>query len=295
MSVTRQDRRNGGGALLTRRRRGGNSGNWSPTVELDVLTRGLGRKLDAEAVILFGPGDVGRPAEAMSSWGLRAPSGRLALPGTEGLVGRMLVSGHAVVGPLDSSLDLALMEATGGRGLTHAAVAPVESVSGSFGVLFAGFASPPPGDPPVTRWIAESYARLAALCLEDRGVLGDLLASAHHDGLTGCLNYTSVRDELVTEIKRSARHDLVVSCCFLDVDGFKGINDRYGHPYGNEVLAGVGASLRSNVRQFDSVGRYGGDEFFAVLPETTEREAMFLAARMSSSLRTRLLPSGDSL
>src|SRR5215208_6516819 len=92
--VTRRDGGNGGGRSLTRRRRGDESGTWSPVVELDVLTRGLGRKLDAEIVILFGSGEVGRPAEMLSSWGLRAPSGSLALPRKEGLVGRTLESGR---------------------------------------------------------------------------------------------------------------------------------------------------------------------------------------------------------
>ncbi len=293
--MTQRDGRNGDGALLTRRGRGDESGTWSPAVELDVLTRGLGRKLDAEIVVLFGAGDVGRPAEAISSWGLRAPSGRLALPGREGLVGRMLESERAVVGPLDPALDRALVEAAGARTLTHAALVPVASESSRLGILFVGFSSAPPGEPSVTRWVAESYARLAALSLHDPGVLDELLQSAHHDGLTGCLNYASVRAELITEIKRSARHDLVVSCCFLDLDGFKGINDRYGHVYGNGVLAEIGATLRSNLREFDTVGRYGGDEFFAILPETTERQAMALAARLCSSVRALALPSGDPL
>ena len=277
------------------RRLGDESGEWSPAVELDVLTRGLGLKLDAEIVILFGSGEVGLPSETISSWGVRAPSGRLALPRNEGLVGHALESERAVVGPLDPAVDKTLAEAAAGRPLTHAAVIPVGSASGVLGVLCVGFSSAPPGERRVTLWVADSYARLVALCLHDPGVLDELLLAAHHDGLTGCLNYASVRRELITEIKRSARHGLVVSCCFLDLDAFKSVNDCYGHLFGNGVLAGVGAAVRRNVRSFDTVGRYGGDEFFAILPETTESEAKDFAERLRDSVRSMVLPAGEPL
>jgi diguanylate cyclase (GGDEF)-like protein len=280
---------------LAERRRGDESGDWIPAIELDLLTRDLGRKLDAEIVILFGWKDVEQSAEAISRWGTRAPSQRLALPRDEGLVGRMLESGQSVVGPLAPTLDPTLMEAAGERRLTNGAAVPVGSPSGLRGVLCAGFSGTPPGEPATTLWVAESYARLVALCLHDPGVLNELLLAAHHDRLTGCLNYGSVRDELIAEIKRSARHDLHVSCCFIDLNGFKAVNDHFGHLYGNGVLAGVGESLRHNVRSFDTVGRYGGDEFIAILPETGEDQAKLLAERLRECVRSTVLPSGEPL
>lgn len=293
--VMRRDVPDGLGTPPKKRRHGDKSGNWSPVVELDVLTRGLGLKLDAEIVILFGSGAVGSPAETISSWGVRAPSGRMALPRSEGLVGRMLESGHAVVGPLASTEDRTLTTAAGGRRLTHAAVIPITSGSRLQGVLCVGFSGPPPGEEAVTLWIADAYARLMAVCLRDPGVFDVLLLGAHHDSLTGCLNYASVRRELATEIKRSAKHGLAVSCYFLDLQGFRRVNDSYGHPYGNGVLSGIGTSLRNNVRHFDTVGRYGGDEFFVILPETTEEEARALADRVRPAVRSLVLPSGEAL
>jgi diguanylate cyclase (GGDEF)-like protein len=293
--VTRRDGWSGRGKSLAERRRGDERGSWTPAIELDLLTRDLGRKLDAEIVVIFGSRDVGQPANAISRWGVRPSSQPLALPRDEGLVGRMLESGQSVVGPLDPTLDRTLMEAAGGLRLTHCAAVPVGSPSGLRGALCAGFSRTPPGEPTTTLWVAESYARLVALCLHDPGVLHELLLAAHQDRLTGCLNYGSVRDELIAEIKRSARHDLHVSCCFIDLDGFKAVNDHFGHLYGNGVLAGVGESLRHNVRSFDTVGRYGGDEFFAILPETREDQAKLMAERLRECVRSTVLPSGEPL
>jgi diguanylate cyclase (GGDEF)-like protein len=69
----------------------------------------------------------------------------------------------------------------------------------------------------------------------------------------------------------------------LDVDRFKQINDRYGHVVGDEVLAAIGALLRSEARTVDIVGRTGGDEFAVLLPETPGDRAAALAQRVSSS------------
>jgi diguanylate cyclase (GGDEF)-like protein len=205
----------------------------------------------------------------------------------------MLESGHAVVGPLDPDLDGALHQATGDRRLTHAAAIPFESASGLLGVLCVGFSNSRSAEASATLWVAESYGRLVALCLDDPNIIDELLLGVHRDGLTGCLNYEGVHRELIAEIKRSERHGLAVACCFLDLDAFKAINDRLGHQYGNGVLAGVGTTLLRSVRSFDTVGRYGGDEFLLILPETTEAQAVALAERLRSAVSCMVLASGE--
>jgi GGDEF domain-containing protein len=72
--------------------------------------------------------------------------------------------------------------------------------------------------------------------------------------------------------------------CFLDLDGFKRVNEEQGHLAGNRVLAAAGGALREIVRPYDLVGRFGGDEFVVVLPETGLGEAQWLADRLRSAL-----------
>jgi diguanylate cyclase (GGDEF)-like protein len=136
----------------------------------------------------------------------------------------------------------------------------------------------------LTLWQVESYARLASLCLHEAGTFDGLLTAAHVDGLTGCLNYAAVRAELDREIRRAERHGRSFSCCFIDLDHFKLVNDRHGHLYGNRVLAEVAAILRRGVRIGDTIGRYGGDEFLAILPDADEAAACALGERLRSEV-----------
>lgn len=77
-----------------------------------------------------------------------------------------------------------------------------------------------------------------------------------------------------------------------DLDGFKAVNDRYGHCRGDEVLVAVARTLRAALRANDVVFRYGGDEFVVLLPETGRPEAEAVAARLSQAVRGLELPEG---
>ena len=101
------------------------------------------------------------------------------------------------------------------------------------------------------------------------------------DTLTGCFNRRYLDEHLNQEIQRATRYRLPLSIAMVDIDFFKGINDRYGHLVGDQVLAGVGSHLRLAVRnQVDWVCRYGGEEFVVVLPETDSRGAHSVAERL---------------
>jgi hypothetical protein len=193
---------------------------------------------------------------------------RLSLPKERsGFVGRVLQSGRTAGEPIAADQDPYLARAASGACAGYAAGAAVRPPGHAPGALCVGLPAKPP-DPATTRWLIESYARLASLCLNDRGALDGLLAAARLDPLTGCLNYAAIRGELEREIDHCARHGRGLSCCFIDLDRFKQINDAYGHPEGNRVLADIAAVLRAGIRSGDSVGRYGGDEFIVLLPDT---------------------------
>jgi diguanylate cyclase (GGDEF)-like protein len=262
-----------------------------PVWELDVLTRELGCRLGAELALCFAS-DGGRVTDVLCAWGVDGSEGPQALAGERVLLQRMLVTG-AGGGAVDC-LDRRhkRTRAATGRRVTHGVGAPVHTPDGVAGTLYAGFALAP-NDPRLALWTAESYARLAGLCLHDPGVLGGLLASVQRDGLTGCLNYASVREALATEIERAARHGLRMSCAFIDLDDFKLVNDRHGHIHGNQILAAVAGELRRGVRDADIIGRYGGDEFVAILPETTQAGALRLARRLRAQIHTATLAFDD--
>jgi diguanylate cyclase (GGDEF)-like protein len=115
-------------------------------------------------------------------------------------------------------------------------------------------------------------------------VFSGLVRAAREDGLTGVLNYVSLEEALQEEINRSERHGHGLSCCFLDLEDFKSINDNLGHEQGNQVLAAVALVLKRNVRSCDILGRYGGDEFVVVLPETGEDETRIFAERLRDDI-----------
>jgi diguanylate cyclase (GGDEF)-like protein len=119
------------------------------------------------------------------------------------------------------------------------------------------------------------------------GVLGrlerrneELARRSITDSLTGLYNVTHIIERCDQEIGRARRYGQPVSCLLVDIDGFKAVNDTFGHPVGNEVLRGLAGLLRENVRGSDIVGRYGGEEFLMVLPATDLDGAMALAERL---------------
>jgi diguanylate cyclase (GGDEF)-like protein len=108
-----------------------------------------------------------------------------------------------------------------------------------------------------------------------------LLQLATGDHLTGLFNRGYVDDRLAIELSRARRYGKQLSIAVIDADHFKWLNDTHGHSAGDQVLRKIGAILRDSFRQSDTAGRYGGEEFVVILPET-DIEA---AAQKLESLR----------
>ena len=113
------------------------------------------------------------------------------------------------------------------------------------------------------------------------------------DTLTGLYNRWYVIEKIDSEINRAIRHGSPMSLLMLDIDHFKRINDTWGHPAGDEVLKSVGKLLRESCRVYDVPGRYGGEEFCIVLPETRPGNTTVVAERIRQRLETTALPCGD--
>ena len=105
------------------------------------------------------------------------------------------------------------------------------------------------------------------------------------DGLTGIYNRRHFDDVLLSEWKRSIRTQKPLSLLLIDVDNFKKLNDRYGHPEGDECLRKIAEQLSKILRRStDTLARYGGEEFVAILPETTKENAQSIADAMRVSV-----------
>lgn len=121
------------------------------------------------------------------------------------------------------------------------------------------------------------------------------LTAALADPLTGLLNRRSFDLQLGAEIARCARHGQTFSVMFLDIDGFKAVNDRYGHPLGDAVLQGFARFLEGQLRGEDRVGRYGGEEFALLLPQTDREGIRNLSRRLLERIAATTFPQVRSV
>ncbi|HEX5167276.1 MAG TPA: sensor domain-containing diguanylate cyclase [Thermomicrobiales bacterium] len=115
----------------------------------------------------------------------------------------------------------------------------------------------------------------------DRARLHEALRErADTDGLTGLLNHRAILEQLDAETARARREAPPLSILMIDLDGFKQVNDTYGHLTGDQLLRETAAFLRAGIRDIDQAGRYGGDEFLLLLPNTDNDDARQLASRL---------------
>jgi diguanylate cyclase (GGDEF)-like protein len=107
-----------------------------------------------------------------------------------------------------------------------------------------------------------------------------LHTQAMFDGLTGLLNRTAIANCLAAELERTRREGRSLSVVLLDLDRFKSVNDTYGHAAGDVVLKEAARRMQSEMRGYDTVGRYGGEEFLIVAPGCPSQNVLELAERV---------------
>jgi diguanylate cyclase (GGDEF)-like protein len=144
------------------------------------------------------------------------------------------------------------------------------------------------------------YMGMFLVCLGLTGVLcvwqarmterqhDELAELSRTDPLTGCLNRRGFSERLGIELERAEREGGDVGLIQLDLNGFKAVNDRYGHAAGDELLRWVGSTLQGLLRASDVTGRLGGDEFALLLPGVAAAEARAIAARTVAALAERV-------
>lgn len=129
--------------------------------------------------------------------------------------------------------------------------------------------------------------------IEVKAVLAQAHEIANTDVLTFLPNRRKIIVDLQEEVIRSNRYSTPLSLSVLDIDHFKNINDTYGHTTGDEALRSVSARLREQIRHPDTIGRYGGEEFLIVLPNSEIKAAGEQAERLCQTIRKLRVEAND--
>jgi len=141
-----------------------------------------------------------------------------------------------------------------------------------------------PAQPAQSPGYAECATTMLAMSAQNLIAIENLRHACARDGLTGCFTRTHAMELLDGTLRRASRTGLQVSVLMIDLDGFKAINDRYGHVPGDAVLSAVGSKLHRMLRQSDVRCRLGGDEFLVILPETPIDDALRVAESVRNAI-----------
>jgi diguanylate cyclase (GGDEF)-like protein len=132
--------------------------------------------------------------------------------------------------------------------------------------------------------LKDAYDKIRRLNEELEKANKELEQIAAFDSLSGLLNRRSLFTRIAIEIERSIRLDLPLTGLMIDIDHFKSINDNFGHQCGDTVISEIGVRLQAGLRKYDYAGRYGGEEFFVVLSNSTEMHAMGIGERFRKDM-----------
>jgi len=136
--------------------------------------------------------------------------------------------------------------------------------------------------------VATLHATLMTLVIAR--LIQQLQHRSRHDGLTGLLNRRAMQEAIDQQLARSRRAGDTFTLLMLDLDHFKSINDRFGHPVGDAALKHAAGLLQTGLAERDRVGRFGGEEFIVLLPQRNLAEAAAIAERLRQRFAAQPLP-----
>jgi diguanylate cyclase (GGDEF)-like protein len=218
----------------------------------------------------------------------------LRVPLGEGVLGRVALTGNPVVGPVrapDQPIDSGLRRSEHEPDAEEVVAVPLSSGDRTLGALALYDRRESAFDERDLDTI-RSFAGHAAVAIDNVLRAQDTQRASITDGLTGVWNYRYFQTALAKEVERAARFGRPLALLMLDLDHFKRVNDEHGHPRGDAVLAELAHRLRAQVREVDTIARYGGEEMIIVLPETELDGAQVVAERICSAVRQT--PFGDA-
>jgi diguanylate cyclase (GGDEF)-like protein len=169
---------------------------------------------------------------------------------------------------------------------------PLQSVERLVGLLYFGSREANAFGPRVVD-LATTFANQVVFPVQRAILEEELKRLAYTDTQTSLYNHRHFQAQLDEEVRRAQRYSRPMALMMLDIDDFKQLNDRYGHPAGDAVLRDIAGILRSSLRSVDVPARYGGEEFAIVCPETTKEQATVLAERLRARIEDHELDLGD--
>jgi len=232
-------------------------------------------------VLLLSPS--GEELVLAASRGLDLPVD-LRLPVEQGLSGQVATTGEAVRGRLGEGQ---LVGAAGEPQDTSVIAVPLTSSGRVIGVLDLFGSALPGGFDGRDLATIRTFASQATVAVDNVLLHEEAQRLSVTDGLTGLWNYRYFTMMIGKEIERATRFSRPLSLLLLDLDHFKAVNDTFGHQRGDRVLIELASRIRAEVRDVDTVARYGGEEIVVILPETDEPGARLTAERLCQAIRQR--------
>ena len=168
----------------------------------------------------------------------------------------------------------------GHSGEVVALMAPLVSRTGAIDLFVLESEVSAEGLSPIHSAMVATLRDQAAAALAVRGAQTE----ARLDPLTGALNHGAMKAQLEKEVARAQRRSGRLACVMLDLDDFKCVNERYGHPVGDRLLRTAAAAMLEECRSYDFCCRYGGDEFLVILPDTGIVDAVRTAERLRAAV-----------
>ena len=206
------------------------------------------------------------------------PAGRVRA-GDGSATGYVMEDGSPVIVDYEPGESSGMYEA----GIRCSAAAPIDVHGTLWGAVAVASSRPHRIDEAMLARLA-SFAELVAVALGNAEAWTELSRLATHDGITGLPNHRSFYEHLAREIAKAYRHERPLALAMLDVDRFKLINDNFGHPAGDEVLAELAGRMRESARGEDVLARIGGEEFALLMPDTTAEDAASVAERVRQAV-----------
>jgi len=142
--------------------------------------------------------------------------------------------------------------------------------------------------------LLQRLAGIIGVCLESALAQERLKLAGLTDMLTGVHNRRYFEHRCAIEVAQARRHRHPLACMFLDIDGFKAINDGHGHPAGDTVLRAVGQAIQGQLRAGDTIARWGGEEFVALLPQAPGPQAREIAERIRGHVAALPVAAGEA-
>jgi two-component system cell cycle response regulator len=208
----------------------------------------------------------------------------------DGVSGRAALSGDPLRGRVGDGPG-ELRPAPGEPGDTSLIAVPLKSSGTVIGVLDLYGSAQPEGFDDNDLATIRTFASQATVAVDNVLLHEEAQRLSITDGLTGLWNYRYFTMTVGKEIERAARFGRPLALLMLDLDHFKDVNDTFGHQRGDTVLVELAGRIRGEVRDVDTVARYGGEEIVVILPETDEAGAVQLAERICDAVRRK--PFGE--